>query len=499
VIEDRGDIYGDGVNIAARLESLADPGGICLSDAVRTAVGKKLALEFEDMGEQQVKNISEPVRTHKIVMAEKNTPGINTTETTTPATDAPSPVQPAPYALELPAKPSIVVLPFTNMSGDPEQEYFSDGITEDIITELSRFREIFVIARNSSFTFKGQAVDVSEVASQLGVQYVVEGSVRKVGDRVRITVQLIDGLTANHIWADRYDRVLEDIFTVQDEVVTAIVRSLPNQIRHVELSRPRRGPSEIRAYDLVLQVSPNTLGSLDDVQNAISLLKQALDIEPQYAAAHTWLAAAYAMESDYKFEPISEKNAARIMKHARRGVELDQTDSRNYVILSDSCLFVLSDPVEARIHAKHAMDINPNATLSIAWMGYIHNCFGESEQALEMCSRAIRLDPLAGGYEKFLQGVVYFDVGQHDLAIGKFLDSDFGEKWPHLVAAYALSGQKDRAGEIAVQLRRDWGRSNPEDLDRRLREIFKDGYWFAHGNNDGSFQEGLRLAGILEK
>jgi tetratricopeptide (TPR) repeat protein len=310
---------------------------------------------------------------------------------------------------------------------------------------------------------------------------------------------LIDGLTANHIWADRYDRVLEDIFSVQDEVVTAIVSALPNQIRHIELSRPQRSPAEIRAYDLVLRVSPSTLGSLDDVKKAITLLKQALDIDPNYATAHSWLASAYVMESDWKFELVSETKAARIMKHARRGVELDQTDSWLYVSLSDCCLFVMSDRVEARIHAKHAMDINPNATLSIAWMGYIHNCFGESEQALEMCSRAIRLDPLAGGYEKFLQGVVYFDIGQHDLAIGKFLDSDFGEKWPHLAAAYALSGQKDRAREIAIQLRQDWGGTNPDDIDTRFSEIFKGGYWFAHGNTDGSFQEGLRLAGILEK
>jgi adenylate cyclase len=482
VIEDRGDIYGDGVNIAARLESLADPGGVCLSGAVRSAIGKKLGLDYEDLGEQEVKNISEPVRVYRIVMTGKKLPVT---------------VESVKSVFELPPKPSIAVLPFTNMSGDPEQEYFSDGITEDIISELSRFRELFVIARNSSFTFKGQSVDVSEVASKLGVQYVVEGSVRKAANRVRVTAQLIDGINASHIWADRYDRVLEDIFTVQDEVVAAIVSAIPNQIRHVELARPQRGPTDIRAYDLVLHADPSTFRTREAIERGITLLERALEIEPDYAVAHAWLSAAYAMDSDRQLDSRSEATAAKIMKHARRAVELDQTDGTAYSYLSDACLFVLSDLAEARVHAERAVSLNPNATVPMAWMGYIHNCYGESEHAMELCARAIRLDPLASGFVKFLLGIVYFDAGKYDHAMNMFLASDWDERWPHLAAVYALTGQTDRAQEIAKRTRQEWGEDSSENFDERIEEIFTNGEWYTHGNHDGSFIEGLRVAGFF--
>ena len=224
VIEDSGDIYGDGVNIAARIESLADPGGICISDAVRAAVGKKLGLDYEDMGEQKVKNIPEPVRTYKIIVAREKVP-----------------VAPE---LELPDKPSIAVLPFQNMSGDPEQEFFADGMAEEIITALSHYRWFFVIARNSSFTYKDSAVDVTRVGRELGVRYVLEGSVRKSGNRVRVTAQLIDAATGSHIWAERYDRELDDIFALQDEITETIVTSIEPEIGAFERERARRKPPE---------------------------------------------------------------------------------------------------------------------------------------------------------------------------------------------------------------------------------------------------------------
>jgi len=484
VIEDRGDIYGDGVNVAARLESLAEPGGICFSDAVRSAVGNKLNLAFEDLGEQQVKNISEPVRAYKTV---EN------------SADAPASAGSTKSKPELPNKPSIAVLPFTNMSGEPEQDYFSDGITEDIISELSRFRELFVIARNSSFTFKEQSINVSEVANKLGVQYVVEGSVRKAANRVRVTAQLIDGATFNQIWADRFDRELEDIFTVQDEVVAAIVSALPNQILHVELARSQRKTADIRAYDLVLQATAQGQG-LDTVEGAakaISLLEKALDIEPDYAYAHSWLANAYAMEWDHRLIPKSEAVAAKIMKHARRAVELDQSNDSAYQVLSDHCLFVMEDLTEARVHAERAFKLNPNASTIVAWRGYIHNCDGESKQAMELCARATYLDPLAFGWVKFLHGVVYFDTGQYDRAIDMFLATNWEEKWPHLAAAYALTGQEERAREIAKRSRQKWIEASPLDLDERIQQVFGDGGWYSHGNLDGSLEKGLRIAGYL--
>ena len=478
-------ITGAGVVVAQRLEQLAKPGGLCIQGAAYETVPKRFPFEYESLGEKTLKGFEQPVRAYSVMLkAEEEIPA-----------PEPSNLEETP-PIELSNKPSIAVLPFTNMSADPEQEYFSDGITEDIITELSRFHEIFVIARNSSFTFKGQSVDVSEVASKLGVQFVVEGSVRKAADRVRITAQLIDGITGNHVWADRFDRLLDDIFAVQDEVVAAIVSTLHSQIRKADLARPKRRPADIRAYDLVLHAS-QTFVTLAGVENAITLLKQALDIEPEYALAHALLANAYTLISDYQLIPKTDATSAKIMKHARRAVELDQSDHRVYQSLSDACLFVESDLVEARIHAERALELNPNSTITVAWMGYIHNCYGETELAKELCARALRLDPLANAWVKFLQGVVYFDAGELDLAIGMFLASDWGEKWPHLVAAYALSGQTDRAHEIAMRIRQEWSDINPENLNERIRKIMCDG-WYGHGNHDGSFTNGLRLAGLID-
>ncbi|MBI2750738.1 MAG: adenylate/guanylate cyclase domain-containing protein, partial [Burkholderiales bacterium] len=239
VIVDRGDIYGDGVNVAARLESLADPGGICVSGSVHEQVAGKVDLAFEDMGEQAVKNISKPVRAFRVRLG-------------APQAAAPGAVA-GGAARDRPDKPSIAVLPFNNMSGDPEQEFFADGITEDIITELSRFRELFVISRNSSFKYKGKAVEVQKFAKELGVQYVVEGSVRKAGNRVRITVQLIDAETDRHIWAERFDRELEDIFAIQDQVTSAIVAILPGRVEAATRDRAARKTTDnMAAYECVL-------------------------------------------------------------------------------------------------------------------------------------------------------------------------------------------------------------------------------------------------------
>jgi adenylate cyclase len=243
IIKDGRDIYGDGVNVAARLEALAEPGGICVSRVVRDQVRDKLAFSFEDMGEQQVKNITRPIRVHRIVIGEKS----NRSET------APGGPQQNP-PLALPDKPSIAVLPFQNMSGDPEQEYFADGMVEEIITALSRIRWLFVIARNSSFIYKGQAVDVKQVGRELGVRYVLEGSVRKGGNRVRITAQLIDAVTGAHIWADRFDGSLEDIFELQDKVASSVAGVIEPALQTAEIRRSVDRPtSDLTAHDLYLQ------------------------------------------------------------------------------------------------------------------------------------------------------------------------------------------------------------------------------------------------------
>jgi TolB-like protein/class 3 adenylate cyclase len=242
IIKDGRDIYGDGVNVAARLEALAEPGGICVSRVVRDQVRDKLAFSFEDMGEQQVKNIARPIRVHRVLLSTQPSPSKPATgESTKPS-------------LALPDKPSIAVLPFQNMSGDPEQEYFADGMVEEIITALSRIRWLFVIARNSSFTYKGQSVDVKQVGRELGVRYVLEGSVRKAGGRVRITAQLIDALTGTHLWADRFDGSLEDIFELQDKVAVSVAGVIEPTLQAAEIRRSSERPtSDLTAYDLYLR------------------------------------------------------------------------------------------------------------------------------------------------------------------------------------------------------------------------------------------------------
>ena len=274
-----GTVYGDGVNIAARLEGLAEPGGITISDSVRIAVKGKVNADFEDQGEQAVKNISDPVRAYRVKV--ENTATSQSAASVKPILSAPA------IDLSLPSKPSIAVLPFNNMSGDPEQEYFTDGVTEDIITELSRFHSLFVIARNSSFTYKGKAVDVRTVSRELGVRYVLEGSIRRSGNRIRVTAQLIDALTGNHIWAEKYDRVLEDIFAVQEEVTECIVAAIAPQIDSSERTHAaRRRPGNLSAYEIALRATSLLTEGSDKsdrqaLEEALRQARAALLIDPE--------------------------------------------------------------------------------------------------------------------------------------------------------------------------------------------------------------------------
>ncbi len=274
VIVEGNDLYGEGVNIAARVEGLAEPGGVCLSAKVYHEVNGKLDLTFDDLGFKAVKNIAEPLRVYRVA-------GEGSPYGDAPTIEAPP----------LPDKPSIAVLPFTNMSGVPEQEYFSDGITEDIITELSRFPELFVIARNSAFVFKGKAIDIKDAADKLGVRYLVEGSVRKAGNRVRITAQLIDASTGGQIWADRYDRELEDIFEVQDDVVRAIVAVLPGRIADANIKQSRRKPTEnLSALDCLMRGNYLASRRGDGHDRAIAAYQKAIELDPNCAAAYAGIA-----------------------------------------------------------------------------------------------------------------------------------------------------------------------------------------------------------------
>ena len=479
-------VTGEGIVLAQRLEQLAKPGSVCIQRAAYETMPKRLPFVYENLGNHSLKGFEDPVNAYAVR---------HESDTTVVVTNAPS--SGVPVDADLSDKPSIAVLPFANMSGDTEQEYFSDGITEDIITELSRFRDLYVIARNSTFTFKGQDVDINEVAAKLGVQYVVEGSVRKAGDRVRITAQLVDGATAKHKWADKYDGNLEDIFAVQDDVVASIVGALPNQIRHAELARRERAPTDIRAYHLFLQGTRRIeLGTRVEISAGISLLERTLDIEPEYAAAHAWLGAALTIEINYVSSSEREGTRRKCEWHGRRAVEIDETDYICHAFLCDVCVFVLGDMVEGRIYAERAVSLAPNASLALAYMGYMHNVAGERDLALKFCANARRLDPLANSMTRFFEGVVLFDVGRYDEAVRTMLAADWGKKLPNLAAAYAMSGDLDKSKIMAAramhEMSEEMAAESPEDW---AKWLFENG-WYGHGNHDGTLLEGFRLAGF---
>ena len=311
VIIDQEEIYGDGVNVAARLEALADPAGICISDSVRTAVGNKLNLDYENLGKQEVKNISEPVEAYRVVMkAEEKA-------TTTP---------PESPALELPEEPSIAVLPFQNMSGDPEQEYFSDGITEDIITALSRISGLLVVARNSTMVYKGKAVDVKQVGKEQGVRYVLEGSVRKAGSRVRVTAQLIDATTGHHKWAERYDRELEDIFSVQDDITHQIIVEMRVRISEGEKARMLAGrTSNFKAWECLLHADDlNNANNREDNSEALRFAEKAVRLDPNYASAWTELGWVHWADIFFGWSPSPEQSETKAMDAAQRALELEE-------------------------------------------------------------------------------------------------------------------------------------------------------------------------------
>ena len=380
VIEDRGDIYGNGVNVAARLESLADPGGICVSESIRGAVGTKLSLQYESLGPQEVKNIEEPVLAHKVKLNNTTPPASPDTATTMLPPNA--------------SRPSIAVLPFNNMSGDTEQEYFVDGLTEDIITALSRFRSFFVIARNSTFTYKGQAVRIQEVGKELGASYVVEGSVRRAGNRVRITVQLIDAGTGNHLWAQNYDRDLDDIFAVQDEVTQSIVTALPERIEVADLERGRRKRTEqMVAYDYFLRGREcHHKFEQQACGEGVQLLEKAVELDPNFAQAWAWLSCTVGQAWVRGYLPDTERLWKRCVTAAHKSMELDEEDSECHRIVSEIHLLEKKYD-EAEYHNERGLELNPNNPLLLAQRGYLLAYVGRSDEGVEWMNKVIRLDP----------------------------------------------------------------------------------------------------------
>ncbi|APG94937.1 adenylate/guanylate cyclase domain-containing protein [Sinorhizobium americanum] len=406
VIFDDDDVFGDGVNIAARIEQLADVGGICVTAAVATQIADRLEVSLEDLGEKTLKNISRPVHLFRVGIEGSVLP-------------APPDEKGTKRAV---SKPAIVVLPFDNMSGDPEQEFFADGLTEDIITELSRRHELFVISRNSSFVYKNQPVNAREVAEKLGAQYMVEGSVRKIGDRVRVTVQLIDAINDAHVWADKYDRRLDDIFAIQDEVTAAISATLPGRVEAAQRDQlARTKPANMAAYECALTAKVlHHRSTAADNRQAQALIDRALTLDPGYAHAHAWRACILGQAWVYGWCEDKEATWAEIVAELERALALDDNDADVHRILA-AVNVNNNELTTARYHQERALSLNPNYDLVVVQQGELLTWLGRPEEGVEWIRKAMRLNPHHP--ERFWShlGKAFFAARQYGEAIEAFM------------------------------------------------------------------------------
>jgi len=397
IIIDEGDIYGDGVNIAARVEALARPGAVCISENAYQQVKGKLVLDVSDMGEQLLKNIAQPVRVYGVRLQDA----------------------PASAVLKLPDKPSIAVLPFQNMSGDPEQEYFADGLVEDITTGLSRFKWLFVIARNSTFAYKGRSIDIKQVGRELGVRYVLEGSVRKAAGQVRITAQLIETEERTHIWAERYDRAISDIFALQDEITTSTVAAIEPTLRQAEIERAKRKrPENLDAYDLVLRaMSFSNSGMPDGASQAMPLLERALALDPNYAHAHGQMA--YCHEIMYLRAGRREENRLAAIRHGHAAITLGPDDATALTYGGIAIGLVEHDRALAQDAFDAALALSPSAAWAYLWGALIMGWGAEAERAIEWGERGIRLSPFDPWITAALHGIFlgHFLRGRYEEAL----------------------------------------------------------------------------------
>lgn len=435
IIVEGDDIYGDGVNIAARIEALADPGGVMLSASAYQQVERKVDFAFEDAGEHRLRNIDTPVRVYRVVL---DTGGNKQTAKFS------APVQTN--------RPSIAVLAFDNMSRDPEQEYFSDGISEDIITELSRFQDLFVIARNSSFSYKGTSTKVQEIGENLGVDYVVEGSVRKAGNRIRVTVQLVEASTGNHIWAERYDRELEDIFDLQDEITQAIVMMLPFRLRTMlaENARTKRSDN-LTAVDCFMRARWLGHKTAEGVRaEVLELLSRATAIDAGYAAAYALMADLHAY-SVYTFSPLSDDPTIEARQYIEQALKLGGDD--HYVHAKAAHVYLSSGLHDhAQTHAARAVALNPNEIEGLLVQGFVTSYAGDPGQGVKLLKRALDHNPLAPDSDYEMLAESYYLLGEYDDAIKLY------QRWrdppihmyTHLAACHAQLGQLEDMRQAAA-------------------------------------------------
>jgi len=485
IIIDDNDIFGDGVNIAARLESIAVPGGISISRAVHDQVRDRINVCFDDKGEIALKNIARPVQVFAISGAKES-------KTTVSPESKP--------ALALPDKPSIAVLPFTNMSGDPEQDYFADGMAEDIITALSHFKALFVIARNSSFTYKGRAVDVKQIGRELGVRYVLEGSVRKAANRVRITGQLVDTATGAHLWADRFDGGLDDIFDLQDQVTESVVGAIAPAVEKAEIERAKRKPTEsLDAYALYLRGLARfyQYGSRQANDEALRLFNSAIELDPDFAAAYGRAAVCYVWAKSEGWISVTAKEIAEVTRLAQRAVELGKDDAVALAAAGWALVYVVRDLGAAGL-IDRALVLNSN--LAEAWFygGWVKTFLGEPEAGIERFARAMRLSPLDPRVPAMRSGTAFahFLLGRYDEA-ASWAAMALQDRPDYLhglriqAASNAMAGRLDEAHQAVARLRQ----LNPALRVSDLKDVLSH---YLRAEDLSRYEEGLRQAGLPE-
>jgi len=477
VVIDGDDIYGDGVNVAARLETLTEPGAICISGTVYDQVRDKLDVAFADAGEQQLKNIARPVRVYKTSVA--------------PAKQKPG--------LPLPSKPSIAVLSFQNMSGDPEQEYFADGVVEEIITALSRIRWLFVIARNSSFTYKGRAVDVKQIGRELGVRYVLEGSVRKAGNRVRITGQLIDVSTGTHIWADRFEGELVNIFDLQDQVTASVVGEIAPKLEQAEIERAKHKPTEsLDAYDHYLRgLAGVHQWTREGNIEALSHFKRATELDPNYASAVGMAARCYAQRIGFGWVIDRKQEIVDAERLARRAEELGKDDAVALAAAGLALALVVGDVDDGAALIDRSLALNPNLAWAWNFSAYARISLGQPDVAIEHTTRAMRLSPQDPQIYamQFATAAAHFFAGRPNEAL-LWAEKAMQQQPNFFVATCFAAASAGLAG----------ARGSAEKAMSRLRQLnpalrisnLKDMQPFRRPEHLTKLGEGLRIAGLPE-
>jgi TolB-like protein len=485
IIIEENDIFGDGVNIAVRLEGIAEPGGICISDDAHRQIRGKVEITFEDMGPQFLKNIADPMRVWRVCI------GPNSSPTTPTETGRP---------LALPDKPSIAVLPFENMSGDPEQEYFADGMVEDIITGLSRSKSLFVISRHSSFTYKDKAVDIKRVGRELGVRYVLEGSVRKAGNRVRITGQLVDAATGNHIWADRYESALDDIFDLQDRVTMSVIGAIAPQIERAEIARAQRKPTEsLQAYDYYLRALASFSRFTREANiEALKLTQTANNLDPDFAAAFALGADCLVQRWGFGWSSGGAEDKTEARRLARRALEFDRDDPTVLAAAGHALGLFVGEVEEGAALLARAISLDPNLAVARIWNGYVQLYLGDGDAAMEQFQIGLRLSPLDPRIFLAQNGMAnaHFLAGRYEdgllwAKIAMQQNPDYVGGHRILMACHAMAGRVEEA-------RQAWAVARQIDPTQRISIVFKRWQHFRRPQDIQRYAEAFRIAGMPE-